>query len=314
MFKSNQIYLLISVLYIGFLISCKNDTPVQSTAKPDQNNEAIIIAALQTVQDSLQLDEADAQRMKDIIIKYEAQTREIQQQQFNNPKSKKQVMQNLLKSRRTELSDILKPKEMLVFNKLYKQSLANERKRAAEEKQLSPEDRKAFSKQLQEYRMKSVLPKILEHRKALEAAMTSADKTQISGLREKIGTFNISIKDKKTACAAIEKSNKKAKMECRRELRALQKTYDPIKKETEKLVALLEEKSGTKTVMSAIENQRDIWRADLKQILESYSENEVPLDKVPLAKYFRMASTTNFLIINPENIDESAFENEEEIQ
>lgn len=287
--------------------ACTSDAPkMLSNDKVQENN--FTEAALQTVQDSMQLDEAAFERISDIIIRYEAETKKVQKQQFNNPKSKQQVMQNLLKSRRAELGDVLKPKQMMTFNKMYKESLANERKRAKEERQLAPEEREALAKQLRDYRTKSVAPQIIEQRKALEAAMSSTDKAQIAGLREKMKTFNLSMKDKKNACAAIDQANKKAKMTCRRELRALQKTYDPIKKEMEELITLLKEKPGTQAVMTTMDTQRDTWRADLKKMLDKYSDKEIDVDKIPLGKYFRIAPTTTFLMLNPENINESEIE------
>lgn len=303
----NRNHLLFSILYILCLASCKNDMPTQTTGDTSQNNEATIRAALQTVQDSLQLDETAFERVNDIMIRYENETKEIQTQKFNNPKTKQQVMQNLLKSRRTELSDVLKPREMMAFNKLYKQSLADERKRKREEKQLSEEDRKALGEQIREYR-KSVAPGLIEQRRTLEASMTSADKAQIAGLREKTKSFNQSIKDKKTACAAIDQKDRKAKTACRRELRALQKTQEPIKKEFDELISLLEEKPGTQAIMNTMNTQRDIWRADLKKILDSYSENEIDVDKIPLNKYLRLASPMAFLLANPKNLNESEIE------
>jgi len=311
MSKSNKIYLLISLLYILFILSCKNDASVQTNTDTPQNNEAIITAALQTVQDSMQLEESVFERITGIMIKYENETKKVQKQQFNNPKSKQQVMQNLLKSRRTELSDVLKPKQVITFNKLYKQNLTNERKSAKEERQLSEEDRKALGQEIQAYRKASVAPVIIEQRKALEAAMSSADKTQIAGLREKMKTFNQSLQDKKTACAAIDKTNRQAAMSCRRELRALQKNYDPIKKEIEELLNLLGEKPGTQTIMSTMETQRKVWRADLKKILEKYSENDVKADKIPLHKYFRTAPASTFIMLNPANVNDSASEGEQ---
>jgi len=306
MLKLKQIHLLISILYILSILSCKNDAPIQTSTDTPQSNEALIRAALQTVQDSLQLDEAAFERASNITIKYENETKEIQKQKFNNPKSKKQVMQNLMKSRRTELGDVLKPKEVMTFNKLYKQNLAKERKRTREKKQLSEEDRKALGEKIQAYRKQSVQPVITEQRKALEAAMSQTDKTQIAGLREKMKTFNQSMKDKKAACAALTPTEKKAKMACRRELRTLQKTYEPIKKEVEELITLLEEKPGTQTIMTTMDTQRNTWRADLKKMLDKYSEEKVEADKIPLGKYFRMAPTATFLMLDPANINEPA--------
>jgi len=308
MLKRNQIHLLISILCTICIISCKTDTPTQTNNTPAQNNEAMIVAALQTVQDSMQLSEDALERISDIMIRYENETKEVQQQQFNNPKSKQQVMQNLLKSRRTELGDVLKSREMMSFNKLYKQSLANERKRAREEKQLSEEDRKALSEKLNKYRKESVIPVVVEQRKALEATMNPANKKQISELREKIKTFNQSYKDKKDACAAIDQKDRRAKMACRRQLRNLHKNYEPIKKESGQLIKLLEESPDTQTIMADMEARRDIWRTNLKNMLETYSENEIEVDKVPLGKYFPAVPAHAFLLFNTENIDESILE------
>jgi len=296
------------VLYVC-ISACTSDAPKSLASNPQKDD--FTSTALQTVQDSMQLDQATFERVSNIVHKYETETKAIQKRQFNDPKSKKQVMQNLLKSRRTELGDALKPKEMMTFNRLYKESLANERKQAREAKQLSEEDRRALAQKLQEYRMESVAPILTEQRKALEAAMSSADKAQLAGLREKMASFNKSVKNKKAACAAIGKAERKAKTECRRELRALQKTYDPIKKEMDELITLLEEKPGTQTVMTTMDTQRNIWRAGLKKILDTYSEKEIDVDKVPLGKYFRMAPSTTFLMLNPENITDEAASNDE---
>ncbi len=303
MLKLNQIYLPISILYILSTLSCQNNVNTNTTESTPQNYE-MIVAALQNVQDSLQLNEADFERVNDIIIKYENESREVKKQKFNNPKSKQQVMQNLLKSRRAELSDVLKPKQMMTFNKLYKESLANERRNAQQEKQLSKEDHKALSQEIQTYRKESVMPVIAEQRRALEAAMSLTDKTQITSLREKTQAFNKALSDKKATCAAIKQTNKPAKVACRRELRNLQKNQEPIAKEFEQLITLLEEKPGTQTIMSAMDTKRDVWRADLKKILDTYTEQKLEADKIPLRKYFRLAPTSAFLLLDPANINQ----------
>ena len=306
--KFKNIYILLSLLW---LIACNTSDSDQSTSNTSQQDE-LIAAAIRSVQDSMGFDDTTFERLSGIMAKYEAQTKDIQQQKFNNPKSKQQVMQNLMKSRRTELGDVLKPKEMMTFNKLYKSSLTNERKAARQENQLSEEDRKAMSQEIQAYRKASVAPIIIEQRKALEAAMSPTDKTQIEGLRQKMQSFNTSIKDKKATCEAFEQKDRKTKMDCRRELRSLQKTQEPIKKEIEGLISLLEEKPGTQTVMSTMNTQREQWRTDLKKILEKYADREIEADKIPLSKYFRTAPPTVFLMLDPSNINQSAADNIQE--
>lgn len=282
------------------IYACTNDAPKPPTSSVQEND--ITKAALQIVQDRMQLDQVVFERVSEIIHKYENETKATKKQQFNNPKSKKQVMQNLLKSRRAELADVLKPREITTFNKLYKESVADARKQARKEKQLSEEDRKALGEKIQAYRLESVMPVLKKQRIALEAAMSPTDKTQIAGLREKITAFNQSVKDKKTACDAIDQAEKKAKMTCRRELTTLQKSNEPIKKEIEGLIKLLEEKPGTQTIMTEMDAQRDKWRADLKKILDMYSEKKVDVEKVPLGKYFRLVQPTPFLMLDTEKI------------
>jgi|GEM_PF-915538 len=282
--------------------ACTGDTQKTPVSKLPEND--FVEAALQAVQDSMQLESFAFERVSDIVKKYETQIRAVQKQQFNDPKSKKQVMQNLLKSRRTELNDVLKRKEMMAFNKLYKKSLGDERKRARKEKQLSEEDRKALGEQIQAYRLESVMPVLKKQREALEAAMSPTDKTHIAGLREKIITFNKSVLDKKAACATLNKKNRKAKANCQRELQSLQKTYEPIRKEMKEIIKLLEERSSTQIIMITMENQRKQWRTDLKKMLDTYFEEKIEVGKVPLAKYFRLAPTAQFLMLNPENVNE----------
>lgn len=292
----------IFILYMC-ICACTGDTPKPPTSSVQEND--FTKAALQSVQDSMQLDQVVFERVSEIMHKYENETKATKQQQFNNPKSKKQVMQNLLKSRRTELGDVLKPRQVITFNKLYKEGLANERKRAQAQKQLSEEDRKALGEKIQAYRLESVMPVLKEQRIALEAAMSPTDKTQIAGIREKVAAFNQSVKDKKAACAAIDQTEKKAKMTCRRELKAIQKKgNEPIKKEIEELIKLLEEKPGTQAIMTEMDAQRDKWRADLKKMLDMYSEKKVDAEKVPLGKYFRLVQPTPFLMLDPAKVRE----------
>lgn len=274
---------------------------------PPKNNN-LAEAALQSVQDSMQLDPADFERVQSIVLKYEDEIQSTQKQKFNNPKSKQQVMQNLMKSRRAELGDVLKLKEVNAFNKLYKQSLAKERKNRNKEKQMSEADRKALSGKLKEYRQTSVLPIIVKHRKALEAAMSPTDKTQTAGLRQKIKDFNQQTKAKQADCKAIDEANKKALMACRRELRDMQKQYTSMQKEVKTFNDLLLTKAETKSIMTDMENQRTVWRADLKKILTPYMKKELEEDKIPLGKYLRLVQPTTFLLLDPTKLNSESGE------
>ncbi len=293
---------------LSFLFLSINSCTTPDTEKktisdiPPQNNN-LAEAALQSVQDSMQLDPADFERVQRIVLKYEDEIQSTQRQKFNNPKSKQQVMQNLMKSRRAELGDVLKLKEVNTFNKLYKKSLADERKNRKKDKHISEEDRKALSKQLKEYRKTSVLPIVIKHRKALEAAMNQTDKTQIAGLRKQVTDFNQQLKAKQADCKAIDQANRKALMACRRELRNMQKQYTSIEKEVKTFHELLLTKTETKSIMTDMKNQRTVWRADLKKILTPYMKKEIKEDKIPLGKYLKLAPPIPFLLLDPTKVD-----------
>lgn len=298
------------LFYIFFLFLFINACTTPDTEKktvndlPADSHDNIAEIALQTVQDSMQLDEAAFERVQHIVLKYEDEIRSTQQQKFNNPKSKQQVMQNLMKSRRAELSDVLKLKEVNTFNKLYKKSLADERKNRKQDKQISEADRKALSKELKEYRIASVLPIVLKHRKALEAAMSPTDKTQIAGFRKQVNDFNQQLKAKQADCKAINQTDKKALMTCRRELRKIQKQSSSIEKEVKTLHELLHTKTDTKSIMTDMKNQRAVWRADLKKILTPYMKKELVEDKIPLGKYLRLVQPMPFLLLDPSKAKE----------
>jgi len=307
---TNDINITMRYFLIGIGIcliwSCGTDTTQGTTTTNPPNN--IAKAALEAVRDSMQMETATFEQVQSIVLKYEEQLAATQKKAFNNPKSKQQVIQNLMKSRRTELRDILKPKEVMTFNRLYKKNKTDERKQIRDEKKLSEEDRKKLAEEVKQYRIKSVLPIVVKNRKALEAAMPSEGKARIADLREKMTDFNERFKAQKASCTNMDKTDKKAVRTCRRELQNMKKQYDPIKKEVELFSLSLQNNQATKSIMDDMEKQRQIWRTDLKKMLDIYTKETTPVDKIPLGKYFRLAQSMPFLMLDPDKIDDSAFE------
>lgn len=282
-----------------FIISCTENPPQEIVKNTIKRND-VIINALEAVRDSMQLDDASFERIQNIVLKYEEETKRVQKEVFNNPKSKQQLVQNLMKSRRTELGDVLKAKETITFNRLYKQSLANERQRKKEEKRLSREEQQQLSVALKKYRTESVFPIVLEQRKALEVAMSATDKTQIAELRTKMKGFNERFTAKQNECKT---KDKKILRTCRRELKDLRKEYELIEKEFKKLNDLLLTKSETKPLMQQMDKQRKEWRAGLKKIMSLHIDKEIVEDNIPMGKYLRLVQPTPFLMFDPNKVE-----------
>jgi len=302
-------YILLVLIGIMLMWSCGSEATQESTTAA--RSEAISEAALEAVRDSMGMDDAIFEQVEEVMLKYEKQLKEAQKKTYNNDKTKQQILQNLMKSRRTELSDILKARELMTFNKLYKYFTIDERKRIRNETKLSEEDRKALTADIRQYRSQSVFPIIAKNRKALEAAMGPSDKAHVNTLREKITDFNTRLKNQQETCTKTDKTDKKALRDCRRELQKIKKQFDPIQKEVETFTASLKSSQATKPIMDDMEKQREIWLSDIKKMLDSYTEEPTPADKIPLGKYLRLVQPMPFLMLDPDNINEEALQSDD---
>ena len=250
------------------------------------------------IQDSLDLDDQMVTKIEAIYEDYGKKLETLIAKDFKHKKNRKQAINAMTSARKIEITDVIGRKKIDRFLALIKQLVD-----ADKLQDLTPEDKRLLSNDVNKYLNINIIPNIGDARKDFDLKLQEDDRLAIMDLRDKVIAISKEIRLKKVECSKT-KPRSKDKIFCKKSLKQLSEQQSDYSKEIAELA-----REHDDLITSSMETVYELlpdWKNDINTIIASYF-NTTPDDTLgykPKAGHFlKVINKNKFLIVNPDNID-----------
>lgn len=209
----------------------------------------------------LNLTDAQKEQMKTLRETYR-QKADVLRSQDSDHTAKREQLKQLRQEQEAAFKNILTNEQIAKMDAMKADRKA---KKEAFKGKMKNVDKEGMKEEMKAYKKENIAPVLLQQRKKLESAISSADKTQINELRATLKAAKQEMKAKKDAHR--EKGERPTKAE-REQWKAMKDKYRP---QHEKAKTLVDKYDAQITALfSEIESERNEWKEDMKDIKDKY--------------------------------------------